>query len=152
MPGKLDVAAGGYLQKGEPATPEARKTGTMRELEEELGLKVEESRLKFLTRRLNVSLSSKGNERKSCCDIFYLDIEDDKVQIDPVELEAYYWIPFDILTALQIGEQETAKVDRVDVEGDVQNVEVSMESFCSNFDDYLFVTPALIKGRLASEV
>lgn len=144
MPGKLDVAAGGYFTKDEGTTPQSRLVGAMRELKEELGIEVKAERLKYITRRLNVSLSQKGNERKTCCSIFCLEINSsDRIAIDGEEVTAVYWLPLKDILAMHASPQTRIDVTRLDQYAHTKKT-ISASDFCHNYDDYLFTMPATI--------
>jgi 8-oxo-dGTP pyrophosphatase MutT (NUDIX family) len=148
MPGKLDVAAGGYFKKGESSTPEARRYGALRELNEELGINVGPERLQYITRRLNVGISQKGNERKSCCSIYSLELhESDQINIDGQEVVAIYWIPLDDLLAMHKSPDHIIVSNRQDKDTTTEKP-ISSLDFCPNYDDYLFNMPATISALI----
>lgn len=145
MPGKLDVAAGGYYNKGECATPQTRRQGALRELTEELGLRVASERLQHLTRRLNVGISQKGNERKSCCDIYSLEVtNNDAIQIDGVEVVAICWIKLQDIMRLHQHPSETMTLTRAAVHGQTSDKTISAADFVVNYDDFLFTMPPVV--------
>lgn len=148
MPGKLDVAAGGYFKKGEANTPETRLKGAIRELNEELGIVANPDRFKYITRRLNVGISQKGNERKSCCSIFSLELNDsDRINIDGQEVTAIYWISLDDLLLLHSSPSKSIEATRIDKESSTERA-ISSSDFCPNYDDYLFTMPATISALI----
>lgn len=150
MPSKLDVAAGGYFIKGEARNSQTRLIGAMRELKEELGISVEPSRLQYVTRRLNVGLSQKGNERKTCCSIFCLEVTDsDQIVIDGEEVTAIYWIPLQDILSMHVSPQAHVDVTRIDNQDSIKKT-LTAGDFCHNYDDYLFTMPATITALLSS--
>ncbi len=129
-PGCLDVTAAGHLQSGEEPLG-----GGLREIEEELGLRVESDRLVPLgTRRIEQEIPE-GCDREFHEVFLLLDTtapEDLRLQEGEVE------------AVLRIGLGDVQKLDAGDsvpaveyAEGEVSAARVRLSDFVSNEDDYL---------------
>jgi len=157
MPGRLDIA-GGFYKAGEPKTKKSRLGGALRELEEEIGLKPKPNRLTYITRRLNVSISQKGNQRKTCCDVYALEFKPSDevllkhdIETGVLEATATYWISLKDLLAMHKNHKVNIEVTRTAPDGSTTKRTVSANDFCPNYDDYQFTMPATVSAVVKSQ-
>ncbi len=143
-PGYLDVTAAGHLQSGEEPLG-----GGLREIEEELGLKVESDRLIPLgTRRIEQEIPE-GCDREFH-EVFLL--------LDPTPPEDLRLQEGEVEAVLRIGLGDVQKLDAgVSVpaveyaEGEVSAARVRLSDFVSNEDDYLRRVAGAARRLLAGE-
>jgi isopentenyldiphosphate isomerase len=129
-PGYLDVTAAGHLRSGEGPF-----TGGLRELEEELGLKVEPERLIPLgTRRIEQEIP--GGCDREFHEVFLLfdPISPEDLRLQAGEVEAVLRIGLGDAERLGTGGSVPAVEYR---EGRVSTTRVRLEDFVPNEDDYL---------------
>ena len=128
-PGYLDVTAAGHLAAGE------EPMDGLREVEEELGLRVDPGRLVPLgTRRVEQEIP--GGLDREFHDVFLLrdDTPPGDLRLQREEVEAVLRIGIDDARALGGSGSATAREYR---DGEVSEVRVSVPDFVPNTDDYL---------------
>lgn len=157
MPGKLDVAAGGYFKAGEPVTPETRLAGAMRELKEEIGLTPKPNKVRYITSRLNVGISQKGNERKSCCSVYALEFDGsdfifkNDAESGVLEAVAICWISLKDILRMHADPSASVTIERTASDGTKIQKQVNSASFCVNYDGYLLTMPAMIASIVTAK-
>lgn len=129
-PGKLDVSAAGHLGAGE--TP----LDGRRELEEELGLRVEPERLTSLGTRQIEQKIPEGWDRE-LHEVFLLhdDTPPKDLRLQREEVESVLSLSLDGIDALR-GHEMVPVVEWRD--GEAISTRISMADFVPNEDDYLF--------------
>ena len=128
-PGYLDVTAAGHLAAGEEALD------GLREVEEELGLRVDPGRLVPLgTRRVEQRIS--GGFDREIHDVFLLhdDTPPGDLRLQKEEVEAVLRIGLDGVEALGAAGSASAREYRG---GEVSETRVHVSDFVPNTDDYL---------------
>jgi isopentenyldiphosphate isomerase len=131
-PGYLDVTAAGHLRSGEEPM-----RGGLRELEEELGLRVEPGRLVSLgTRRIEQEMPD-GCDREFHDVFLLLDGTPPRdLRLQEGEVEAVLRIELGDAEALGAGQVPSAPV-REYAGGEASTTRVSLSDFVPNEDDYL---------------
>jgi isopentenyldiphosphate isomerase len=143
-PGCLDITAAGHLRSGEEVLG-----GGLREIEEELGLKVEPKRLVPLgTRRVE-------QEIQGGCDREFHEVY---LLIDPTPLEALRLQRGEVEAVLRIGLGDAERLGAVGgvpaaeyAGGEVSATRVRLEDFVPNTDDYLRRVAAAARQLLLGE-
>lgn len=128
-PGYLDVTAAGHLATGE------EPVDGLREVEEELGLRVDPGRLVPLgTRRVEQEIP--GGLDREFHDVFLLrdDTPPGNLRLQREEVEAVLHVGLDDARALGASGSAPAREYR---DGEVSEVRVSVPDFVPNTDDYL---------------
>jgi isopentenyldiphosphate isomerase len=141
-PGYLDVTAAGHLQSGEESM-----RGGLRELEEELGLRVEPGRLVPLgTRRIEQQIPQ-GCDREFH-DVFLLldGTQPRDLRLQEGEVEAVLRIELGDVEALGAGVPA-----REYTRGEVSDTRVNLSDFVPNEDDYLCRVAGAARRVLAGE-
>jgi 8-oxo-dGTP pyrophosphatase MutT (NUDIX family) len=141
-PGYLDVTAAGHLQSGEEPV-----MGGLRELEEELGLRVDPGRLAPLgTRRIEQEISQ-GCDREFHDVFLLLDSTPPRdLRLQEGEVEAVLRVGLDDVEALGAGVSA-----REYVRGGISDTRVSFADFVPNEDDYLRRVAGAARRALAGE-
>ncbi|MFL5990418.1 MAG: NUDIX hydrolase [Rubrobacteraceae bacterium] len=141
-PGYLDVTAAGHLQSGEEPV-----MGGLRELEEELGLRVDPGRLAPLgTRRIEQEISQ-GCDREFHDVFLLLDGTPPRdLRLQEGEVEAVLRVGLDDVEALGAGVSA-----REYARGGISDTRVSLADFVPNEDNYLQRTAAAARRVLAGE-
>jgi isopentenyldiphosphate isomerase len=105
-PGKLDVAVGGHYRAGEGLTE------VVREVEEEIGLRVSPADLTFLwtQRTTHVGEGYLDREHQDVL-VVRRDVPPEGYAPDPIELAGLVAIPLEVLDALLAGKRDRAAVD-----------------------------------------
>lgn len=130
-PGRLDVTAAGHLQSGEGPL-----AGGLRELVEELGLKVGPERLIPLgTRRIEQEIPQ-GRDREFH-DVFLLldGTPPQDLRLQEGEVEAVLRVGLDVAEALDAGRGSAPATEYAD--GEATATRVGLSDFVPNQDDYL---------------
>lgn len=132
QPGKLDLAASGYLSAGELGLD------GIRELEEELGITVPKEKVHHYGRRMFVSTDQKGRERKSIIEIFVAEYYGKVEDMKPEEEEVYGVVIVPLVPLLKVfdGGIESFKVFGIDSKKQPISYRVTPDCFPENFDDY----------------
>jgi 8-oxo-dGTP pyrophosphatase MutT (NUDIX family) len=141
-PGYLDVTAAGHLQSGEESM-----LGGLRELEEELGLRVEPGRLVPLgTRRIEQEIPQ-GCDREFHDVFLLLDCTPPQnLRLQEGEVEAVLRVGLGDVEALGAGVSA-----REYARGEVSDARVSLSDFVPNEDDYLRRVAGAARRVLAGE-
>jgi 8-oxo-dGTP pyrophosphatase MutT (NUDIX family) len=141
-PGYLDVTAAGHLQSGEEPV-----MGGLRELEEELGLRVDPGRLAPLgTRRIEQEISQ-GCDREFHDVFLLLDSTPPRdLRLQEGEVEAVLRVGLGDVEALGAGVSA-----REYARGGISETRVSLADFVPNEDDYLQRVAAAARRALAGE-
>jgi isopentenyldiphosphate isomerase len=141
-PGYLDVTAAGHLQSGEEPV-----MGGLRELEEELGLRVDPGRLTPLgTRRIEQEIPQ-GCDREFHDVFLLLDGTPPRdLRLQEGEVEAVLRVGLDDVEALGAGVSA-----REYVRGGISDTRVSLADFVPNEDDYLRRVAGAARRALAGE-
>lgn len=142
-PGRLDVTAAGHLSSGESTLD------GLRELEEELGLRVDPDRLVPLgTRKIEQDIPQ-GCDREFH-DVFLLvDSTSPKdMRLQEEEVESMMCVDLDAAERLGAGETVTAREWR---NGEPEIVWVSLKDFVPNDDGYLYRVARAARRVLAGE-
>ncbi|HEU4846991.1 MAG TPA: NUDIX domain-containing protein [Rubrobacteraceae bacterium] len=141
-PGYLDVTAAGHLQSGEEPV-----IGGLRELEEELGLRVDPGRLAPLgTRRIEQEIPQ-GCDREFHDVFLLLDGTPPRdLCLQEGEVEAVLRVGLDDVEALGAGVSA-----REYVRGGISDTRVSLADFVPNEDDYLRRVAGAARRALAGE-
>ena len=143
-PGCLDVTAAGHLQSGEEPV-----VGGLREIEEELGLRVEPERLVPLgTRRIEQEIPE-GCDREFHQVFLLLDTTPpEDLRLQEGEVEAVLRIGLDDVQKLDAG----GGVPAVEyAEGEVSAARVRLSDFVPNEDDYLRRVAGAARRLLAGD-
>jgi isopentenyldiphosphate isomerase len=128
-PGRLDVTAAGHLQSGE-----GKLAGGLREIEEELGLRVDPGRLVSLgTRRIEQEITD-GYDREFH-DVFLILDDTPPLELRLQEVEAVFRIGLDAAEVLGAGQGSTPAKEYAG--GGASATRVSPSEFVPNEDDYL---------------
>ena len=128
-PGRLDVTAAGHLQSGEGTL-----AGGLREIEEELGLRVDPGRLVSLgTRRIEQEITD-GYDREFH-DVFLILDDTPPLELRLQEVEAVFRIGLDAAEVLGDGQGSTPAKEYAG--GEASATRVSPSEFVPNEDDYL---------------
>lgn len=146
-PGKLDVAGAGYYSAGE------RGLDGLRELEEELGVRLARDKVEFFNRRLNVGRDQKGRERKSVINVYIAEyngrLEDMKLQEE--EVEAVVQVELQPLLQVFAGKLDAYAAQGINDQGEAFEYQVTAESFPYNYDNYQQFMAQNIALRLGLE-
>jgi len=130
-PGRLDVTAAGHLQSGEGTL-----AGGLREIEEELGLRVDPGRLVSLgTRRIEQEITDGCDHEFH--DVFLLldGTPPRELRLQEGEVEAVLRIGLDAAEALGAGRDSASAKEYAS--GEASTTRVSPSEFVPNEDDYL---------------
>jgi isopentenyldiphosphate isomerase len=128
-PGRLDVTAAGHLQSGEGTL-----AGGLREIEEELGLRVDPGRLVSLgTRRIEQEITD-GYDREFH-DVFLILDDTPPLELRLQEVEAVFRIGLDAAEVL--GDVQGSTPAKEYAGGEASATRVSPSEFVPNEDDYL---------------
>ncbi len=143
-PGRLDVTAAGHIGAGEEPL-----AGGLRELEEELGLRVEGKRLVPLgTRRVDLPIPA-GRDREFHEVFLLFDASPPgDLRLQREEVEAVLGLALDAAERLGAGERVTATEYAGD--GTVETT-VGLADFVPNYDDYLPRVAGAARRLLAGE-
>ena len=142
-PGYLDVTAAGHLAAGEETLD------GLRELEEELGLRVEPGRLIPLgTRRVELEIPA-GVDREFH-DVFLLrdDVQPQGLRLQKEEVESVVRIALEALERLV---DEGSAPAREYPQGDAFDTTVRPEDFVPHMEDYLRLVNRAVRRALAGE-
>ncbi len=103
-PGLLDVSAAGHLEAGEPIS------AGIREVREELGIEIDESRLKALGERVEVADQANGQKNREYQSVFMYETDQPVTSFkpDPTEVAALFWLP--IPEGMRLFESRTREV------------------------------------------
>jgi isopentenyldiphosphate isomerase len=144
-PGYLDVTAAGHLQSGEEPV-----VGGLRELEEELGLRVEPGRLAPLgTRRIEQEIPQ-GFDREFHDVFLLLDGTPPRdLRLQEAEVEAVLRVGLGDVEALGAGQDSVPA--REYSGGGISDARVSLADFVPNGDDYLRRVAGAARRVLAGE-
>jgi hypothetical protein len=146
-PNKLDVTAGGHYSTGEEILD------GLREVREELGKNYKAEDLTHLGRRLNVSPDTKGRIRQNVVEIFMIEdnssLNSYKLQGD--EVYAICSCPIDELIKIYTEKKYTFGVKGLNYKGDEIDLEVNIDSFPYNWDNYLYKIVLLADKFLKKE-
>ncbi len=147
-PGKLDATVGGHFRAGESLEE------TLREVDEEIGITVSLSDLRFIGKRIAVSETGVGTKDREIQDVFLL--RDERPLTDfrpsPAELDALLRIQLDPLLELLAGSRESIAVRSVSP-GHEYPVEagVTAGDFIQQIDRYFYRVAIAAKRYLAGE-
>lgn len=133
FPGLLDCSVAGYLAAGEDPIQ-----GAVRESKEEFDLTIEPSDVKAWGRHFNAGLDAKGRERKLVINenIYQLKGVDYRLQPNPEEVSAYFWIDTKQVAAIKDG--HGVEIEGFTNRGDILRQVVDRSGFVYNVDDYHF--------------
>lgn len=142
-PGSLDVTAAGHLAAGE------KPLDGLREVEEELGLRVDPERLVPLgTRRIEQEIPH-GRDREFHEVFLLLDsTPPSRLRLQPEEVDAVLRIPLESVERLYGGETVTADEWRA---GERRSTPVSLAGFVPNEDGYLSWVAGRARALLGGE-
>lgn len=145
-PGKLDCSSAGYLMAGESS-----KAGGARELQEELGVKVDADELVSFGRRLNAIIDHRGRERRIVANsnIYHWEHEISDLKIDPKEVNAVFWVNAKDLISIESGGK--LKAIGQDSEGNKLEKEFGFDDFAYNIDGYYFRLAERLERRLNND-
>ena len=131
-PGKLDVAAAGFYSVGQSGLD------GLKELKEELGVTLPKGAAQFFTRKLAVTQTVKGQERKSCISVYIAEYTGTLEDMAPQEYEVYgvVRVPIAPLMGIFDGSRESLEVPGIDAHKQPLSYVVTADSFPYNFDDY----------------
>ncbi|HEX2621418.1 MAG TPA: NUDIX domain-containing protein [Phototrophicaceae bacterium] len=135
FPNCFDVACGGHYSAGEDL-----ETTALRELDEELGLKVAFSNLIFVGIRISMKKPSATTIDREVNDIFFLVNDQPLTAYQPNdELSGLALIPIDDGLALCAGERQD--IDAIYLPRGVtqmQAIKIGMDDYVATFDQYLY--------------
>lgn len=147
-PGKLDATVGGHFRAGESLEE------TLREVDEEIGITVSLSDLRFIGKRIAVSETGAGTKDREIQDVFLLRDERPLTEFrpSPAELDALIRIQLDELLELLAGSRESISVRSVSP-GQKYSVEagVTVGDFIQQVDRYFYRVAIAAKRYLAGE-
>lgn len=143
-PGKLDISAAGHLEAGESVAD------GVREIEEELGLRVEFDELVPLGRRLGISRFRDMVD----CQISHVFFHECSLPLADFnyrkgEVKGLLKLPLEMGVRLLAGEVETVVVEAVGL--GMERVSISADDFIPNVDQYALKTLILAKRYFAGE-
>ncbi len=142
-PGKLDCSSAGYLMAGESS-----KVGGARELQEELGLKVDADELVSFGRRLNAIIDHRGRERRIVANsnIYHWEHEISDLNIHKNEVNAVFWVNVKDLLSIESG--GNLKAVGEDSKGNKLEEEFGFDDFAYNIDGYYFRLAERLERRV----
>ena len=143
-PGKVDISAAGHLEAGE------RVADGVREIKEELGLRVKFEDLVPLGRRLGVSRYRELTDCQICHVFLYecdLSLADYRYRKE--EISGLLKLPLDAGLRLLSGEVDAVEVDAVGLQAD--RVTIRAEDFIPSVDHYALKTLILAQRYFAGE-
>lgn len=145
-PGKLDCSAAGYLMAGESG-----KVGGARELQEELGVKVNADELVSFGRRLNAIIDHRGRERRIVANsnIYHWEHEISDLNIHKNEVNAVFWVNVKDLLSIESGGKLNAVGE--DSEGNKLEREFGFDDFAYNIDGYYFRLAERLERRIYND-
>ena len=128
-PTLLDCSVGGYLMAGESGAD-----GAVRELQEELGLRVPADQLTSLGRHFNAGLDQTGRERRRVINTFCLEWNHDlsDISMNPHEVPAVFWVSTE--TLLGIERAGEAAIGGLAADGTALTRHVTKDDFVYNVD------------------
>lgn len=143
-PGKVDISAAGHLEAGESAAD------GVREIEEELGLRVKFENLVPLGRRLGIS---RYRDMVDCqiCHVFLYECSQPLADYNfrKEEITGLLKLPLDTGLSLLSGEVDNVMVEAVGLGAD--GVTIGAEDFIPSVDHYALKTLILAKRYFAGE-
>ena len=146
-PGKLDVTAGGHYSAGEEIQD------GLREVEEELGVKYDFTKLIGWGRKMHVSPDELGQGRHNIVDIFLIEDERpiNEYQLQKDEVFDLCVCPVDELVKVHTIDGYAFEAESVDHDGQKFMKQVTRDSFPYNWDNYHYKIALLSSRYFAGE-
>lgn len=144
-PGKLDVIIGGKVDEGEDFFTAAKREG-----KEEVGIEIDDSKLKFIEKRLHVGTSSKGYIN-TVNHVYLLEDSIDLEQYKMVdgEVDAIFSLSIDELIKMWESDNYTFIGNGIDVKKKEVKLEINKSLFPENWDNYHYKAVLKIKEILS---
>jgi isopentenyldiphosphate isomerase len=147
-PGLLDPTVGGHLGSGETWRD------ALRETEEEIGLRVNETDLVYAGTRRGVGEGEPGIIDREIQDVFFgrRDVPLAAFRPNPAELSALVRVRIDDLLALFAGGRSEIPAESLDaISGDITQVEIARAEFGRQVDRYVYRVAISARQYLADE-
>ncbi len=144
FPGKLDISAAGHLEAGE-SVPDG-----IREIEEELGLRVDFDDLIPLGRRIGVSKEA-GLIDRQICHVFFCECDQSLERYTFPRDEVAGLLKLDIEDGLRLfaGERDSVRAEAVGLGAPA--VDISVDEFIPQVDNYVMKILILARRYFAGE-
>lgn len=150
-PRRLDASAGGHIAPSEPSI-----VGALREIEEELGIRIAEDRLVPVGMRVGVDEFSPGRKNYELQDVYFIVLEDERFdwRLETSEVDALLSVRIDEL--LDLLAKRVDRIPATDVSagqgiGTTPDQHVTPDDFPPTLDNYYYRIAVLADRLLRGE-
>lgn len=150
FPGMLDISAAGHLESGE------QPLDGIREVQEELGLRIAPDMMEFLGYRVEVSdEGGKFNREHQAVYIARIDLSLEEFQPDPKEVNGLTWLSIDDVNLLMSSEitriQSEAMIYDISGEIEKRDIQIDKDSFLPRIQPYYLTVGIMARRYLNGE-